>query len=717
MCEEPIYTSDTMRLSEIIDALGGGKEDGAIFLIPDLQRGFVWTPEKMIALLDTMLKGWPFGHIILAKTGSHALAFSPRPFYRQVFCSLRQQENEKINQPFQRDPLESDKFSLILDGQQRLQSILLCLGNADGVIMTEKDWLDIYGNTRKRKPDNSCAPAIVGINIKNLSEQYRENNNCIEKIDFQMKAKNPVFEWVLREAAPHSNNWHWWDELPSTFDKLQGAVIPLSKLWNLCKDKPDRDSLTEKFRLGEDDYAVDALLAFGQKLYSLHSLSIPIMVIQYSSAEDDEDGQQANEMLLNIFTRLNAGGVKLTKEDITLSWLKRHWIKSTDLNHNLDAQVCINSILQKMRDHYALTITTNDFVFQLSLIWSCFENGGRQITNQDLLDGNILRNAAVWLSSNWNIINDELINLADMLKRRGLIYSRQYGSLRMISLLSTWIIIGRLWFKKNTADARANIQAGNNDIFIGKLGEELDRFVFSGQWSESWNNPALYVGLSNLHKKLEDCHDSAAARQMLLDHLESMIQTMKGKAIKVVESLNVTQRNAVSRYKNFLWVWHRLDNKRAKYSILLARGITDTQEGIPHVDHCIAHNYWENVFLPQHNIHGWTEDFNKALEQINQIGNCNIIVDALNISKKDKSGKAMADFLVKVIGDKDFDDCLSALQIDRKMIYPENASSMEELLEIIAQRSQRIKDELIEFLNTAGITRYIDENVSPRGNP
>ena len=42
-------------------------QEDIIWKIPDLQREFVWSPKKVLLLLDSLFKGWPFGTLTLLR--------------------------------------------------------------------------------------------------------------------------------------------------------------------------------------------------------------------------------------------------------------------------------------------------------------------------------------------------------------------------------------------------------------------------------------------------------------------------------------------------------------------------------------------------------------------------------------------------------------------------------------------------------------------------
>lgn len=74
--------------------------------LPDLQRPFVWKDNKVRELLDSMMKGYPIGYIMLWE--------SPEEYTNKNHIG----KNEKqFNQPKE----------LVIDGQQRLTALLAAM--------------------------------------------------------------------------------------------------------------------------------------------------------------------------------------------------------------------------------------------------------------------------------------------------------------------------------------------------------------------------------------------------------------------------------------------------------------------------------------------------------------------------------------------------------------------------------------------------------------
>jgi hypothetical protein len=121
--KEFMYESDVgkepLTLERVLELMGNNFTRKATYLIPDLQREYVWDSKKIINLIDTLMKGWPFGQILVANTGKMSPLFSPRTFFSKVimFGDERGETMDAV--------MHADTATLVLDGQQRLQSLFL----------------------------------------------------------------------------------------------------------------------------------------------------------------------------------------------------------------------------------------------------------------------------------------------------------------------------------------------------------------------------------------------------------------------------------------------------------------------------------------------------------------------------------------------------------------------------------------------------------------
>src|SRR5271154_3369818 len=84
-CDEMgnVYRQDSQRLHELLEKASA--PGGATILIPDLQRPFVWTPNQVTLLMDSLIRGWPFGTLLLWKVNHQELRGIPfRPFWTVI---------------------------------------------------------------------------------------------------------------------------------------------------------------------------------------------------------------------------------------------------------------------------------------------------------------------------------------------------------------------------------------------------------------------------------------------------------------------------------------------------------------------------------------------------------------------------------------------------------------------------------------------------------
>lgn len=111
--------SDALTIRKLIDRISSGD-----IRIPAFQRNFVWEPDQVAFLLDSIYKGFPIGTIILWKTDTRLKAEK-----RMGYFTLP-------------EPQKDYPVNYVLDGQQRLTS-LFSVFQTD--LEPESDeWVDVY---------------------------------------------------------------------------------------------------------------------------------------------------------------------------------------------------------------------------------------------------------------------------------------------------------------------------------------------------------------------------------------------------------------------------------------------------------------------------------------------------------------------------------------------------------------------------------------------
>jgi len=95
--------------------------DNNEIVLPAIQRDFVWEEERITKLFDSIMRGYPLGIVLLWET------------YLDI--KYREFENDYQSEAkyIFKDNTGNKRIKLVLDGQQRLQSLFIALnGSIDG---------------------------------------------------------------------------------------------------------------------------------------------------------------------------------------------------------------------------------------------------------------------------------------------------------------------------------------------------------------------------------------------------------------------------------------------------------------------------------------------------------------------------------------------------------------------------------------------------------
>ena len=91
-----IYDQDSKPLADLLAE--ASSEQGATLLVPDLQRPYVWSPNQVTLLVDSLLRGWPFGTLLLWEMRSdHVASIPSRPFWRVVDRTRGDVNDEQVS--------------------------------------------------------------------------------------------------------------------------------------------------------------------------------------------------------------------------------------------------------------------------------------------------------------------------------------------------------------------------------------------------------------------------------------------------------------------------------------------------------------------------------------------------------------------------------------------------------------------------------------------
>lgn len=277
--------------------------------LPAIQRKYVWTEEQITKLMDSILRGYPFGTFLFWKVKKRTVNEKKYSMY-EFIKNYHQRDhfrNEPAGFPFNVSETNPDETILsALDGQQRLTSLLIALKGSISMKLPKKHW---------------------------------NNDDAFPK-------KELYFDL---HSSPKGDD----EEIAYDFAFLTDEeVAASSKLWYRVKNivqyakfEDVTDMLTEK-GLITDRIAVKNISALFVRIKQDE-------LINYFEVDSD-----SIDDVLDIFVRVNSGGTVLSKTDLLFSTIVSYWDKGREEIDNL------LSAINKIGDHYSFT---NDFIMRTCL--------------------------------------------------------------------------------------------------------------------------------------------------------------------------------------------------------------------------------------------------------------------------------------------------------------------------------------------------------------
>ena len=244
---------ETVR--KIVTYLNNEERDGG-FWLPNIQRPFVWKEEQIERLFDSIMREYPISTLLVWRTNSY---IRHRRFIDHYRHSI------KLTDFY--IPSNNRSKMLILDGQQRLQSLFIGLKGS-----YEKK--ELYFNVLS---GDLVAPEDIKFQFKFLETEQAQ------------------FPWVKFKDIIFSNK---------QYDDIAEDIIDNSEL-ELTSD--EKKKVRRNIARAVKQFCTDEIVIY-QELDSIDSPEV------YN--EDD---------IVEIFIRANAGGTRLGKSDLLFSLLTTAW--------------------------------------------------------------------------------------------------------------------------------------------------------------------------------------------------------------------------------------------------------------------------------------------------------------------------------------------------------------------------------------------------------
>jgi uncharacterized protein with ParB-like and HNH nuclease domain len=255
------------------------------YLLPAIQREFVWKPEQIIKLFDSLLRGYPIGSFLFWNLEKEKI----KDFQFYEFIRNYHERDNKHN-PKAHVAID-DNLLVILDGQQRLTALYIALRGTYAVKMPWKQW----------KNDDAFPIRKLYLNLLSKAED----------IDLLYD-----FSFLTEDEAKQKNETKYWFDV--------GSILSM-------KDESEvNDYLVENNLMSMEKSAAK----FANKtLFRLHSVIHKDRIINYYLEHSQE-----LDKVLNIFIRVNSGGTQLSYSDLLLSIATAQW-KTKDAREEITSFV------------------------------------------------------------------------------------------------------------------------------------------------------------------------------------------------------------------------------------------------------------------------------------------------------------------------------------------------------------------------------------------
>jgi uncharacterized protein with ParB-like and HNH nuclease domain len=249
------------------------------YFLPAIQREFVWKPEQIVQLFDSIMRGYPI---------SSFLFWELKPENRdkwQVYGFVEKaQHGGTHNQLASMDGVTSP--TLVLDGQQRLTSLLVGLRGTYTVKKKHKRW------------DNPEGRSAQKLHLDLLADP---------RLDSEGAETGVYFKFEFMEEPPVPDSEHYWFRIGRILD------FDERKKFDVFLDEKD-DELSKRGLSRSERKTFERNL---DRLY--HVVHVDEVIAYYTETDQDYD------RVLDIFVRANEGGTKLSKSDLLLSMVTANW--------------------------------------------------------------------------------------------------------------------------------------------------------------------------------------------------------------------------------------------------------------------------------------------------------------------------------------------------------------------------------------------------------
>ena len=338
---------EPLSIKEAIDNI-----DSRRFLLPAIQREFVWSTEQIENLFDSIMKEYPISSFLFWEVD--AANIKEYQFY-EFILDYHERDN---NHNHRADVAGKDSVTAVLDGQQRLTALYIGLKGSYASKVQWKRWSNDQAFPKKK----------LHLNLLGLNEENGE--------DYE-------FRFLSDEERNSSDDSHHW--------------FPVRDILGFHEYADVNNYLLENDLMNNSRYTKEQCRFANKTLFQLYKVIFDAKPIIFFL----EKGHSLDKVL-NIFIRVNSGGTKLSYSDLLLSIASAQW-------KTMDAREEIIRFVDEINDIGNGFAIDKDFVLKTCLVLCDFSNIAFKVDN-------FKHDAMETIEKNWKSIADSIrsaFHLAD----------------------------------------------------------------------------------------------------------------------------------------------------------------------------------------------------------------------------------------------------------------------------------------------------------------